>query len=94
MDELYAIEQEDDDAIDWIFGRVLDLMERGDFKGCDQLLQEVDLDRLSPTLMVAFLSITLWASLDYRPTFYNEVEARLRRIEPEDRVKGLLRGLH
>jgi tetratricopeptide (TPR) repeat protein len=81
-------------AIDLVFERIDALLREGRFDSCDEVLRAVDTRRLSTSLMVAFLSITLAAKdeLKSRAALVDRIEARLGDVEPE-RLEGLLSGL-
>jgi hypothetical protein len=66
-------------AMDIVFRRINYLLNAGDFRACDDILAQVEVDRLSSTVLVGFLSITLSASrvLVARPLFFSRVRAKV-----------------
>ena len=68
------------EALDAVFQRMNALLTSGKFTVADKMLAQADVERLSPTLLVGFLSITLASSkfLIERPQFYAKVNARIR----------------
>lgn len=94
--DVYSLEhqQEREAAIDLVFDKIDELLREAAFDRCDEILQSVDVQRLSTSLMVAFLSITLAAKkeLSSRAALVGRIEARLGELEPH-RLEGLLVGL-
>jgi hypothetical protein len=60
------------DAIDYTISRIDDLLNDGSFHVCNGILRAADPEKLSDTLIVTFLGITLAAKskLTSRPAFY------------------------
>lgn len=83
-----------DDAIDILFQNVDELLTRGDFAGCDELLRVVDLNHLDTNLVVALLSITAGASahLRERGAVFARAKEVLLKLSPS-RADRLLDGL-
>jgi len=83
-----------DAAIDVLFEHVDELLVRGEYGRCDDLLETIDLSRLDTNLLVALLSVTKRASsdLEQRQHLVERVETRLRALAP-DRADRLLTGL-
>jgi tetratricopeptide (TPR) repeat protein len=94
--EVYSLvlEERREDATDLVFEKIDELLQGAEFDRCDEILRRLDVHRLSTSLMVAFLSITLAAKseLGARAALVDRIEARLREIEPS-RLEGLLTGL-
>ena len=83
-----------DAALDAVLKTFDDLFLAGKFDEANSFLMEIDVNRLSVSLMVGILTATLPAKtqLPSRPTFVATIEAALRQIEPQ-RVERLLIGL-
>lgn len=81
-------------AIDFVLGGVDELLRLRHYPKCDDVLQKVDLCRLSVEAMLALLMETFRAKavLPTREAFYRRVESRLREIAPVD-ADDLLTGL-
>jgi hypothetical protein len=81
-----------DRAFKYIFDEMDKLLRNGDFEVCNRRLETLDVQNLSPDLLVAFLTITLPAHehLLARPAFYARVEKRLADEPDKDK---LLSGL-
>ena len=79
-------------AIDVVFETVNTLLNDGKLAFCDKILLRADVGRLTSTLMVAFLSITLAAKgrLLARHSFYLRVRAALVADRGEARASSLL----
>lgn len=65
-----------DRALDIIYTEIDKLLRRGEFDICNRLLELLDVNNLSPSLLIAFLTITLPAHerLPARGEFYSRVE--------------------
>lgn len=87
--------QSDRKAIDVTFKYVNSLLLDGKFDVCDEILLRLDLRRLSPSLMIAFLTITAPAKdkLPNRPLFYSRVRQALQAKKREHATSRLLVGL-
>jgi hypothetical protein len=81
-----------DKAADILFDKVDDLLLAGDFKGCDSLLTQIDLDRLDVNLVVAALAITFAAKheLPSRTAFVTRSRTRLLKEFETRRVEALV----
>lgn len=84
----------DDKAIDLLFYTVDYYMRNGQFDLLDKLIQEIDLDKLSLSLMIGVLTITLPAKkqLLSREAIYDKIKEKIIQLDPE-RVDRLLVGL-
>lgn len=78
--------QSDRKAIDVTFKYVNTLLIEGRFDVCDEILLQLDLRKLSPALMIAFLTITAPAKdkLPNRPLFYSRVWQALQAKKGEN----------
>lgn len=81
-------------AIDALYRRVDIKLLAGDFSGVDAEMQAVNIEMLSTTMLLAWLSITSAARdvLGLRATLVNRIRSRLEQTEPA-RVEALLAGL-
>jgi hypothetical protein len=81
-------------AVDILFDLFDDLHLEGRFEESDALLESVDVDRLSTTLLVGVLSITHTARyhLPNRSKVVRKIEDRLTLLAP-DRVESLIKNL-
>lgn len=81
-------------AISLLFREVDERFHSGEFSLCNEELKEIDLKRLSPSLLVGLLSITLAAKekLPYRKELVQKIEDQLRFLCP-DRVDRMMKGL-
>jgi hypothetical protein len=80
-------------AIDVVFDCFNGLLERGHQATCNKILARVDVAKISSTLMVAFLSITLPAKnmgLWARPAFFKRAYSALVVNRGEEKTKRLL----
>lgn len=86
-------EGEIDQAMEILFDYVDDLMDRGDFAACDQLILSTDLTKLNTNLLVGLLSIlhVARAELKHYELILVAIEARLEVIAP-GRVDRLMSG--
>lgn len=70
--------------IDRIFDLVNDMCwaceASGDWTPLDDLLKEVDVDKTSSVILLAWLTCSSWArsKLSYRPTFFEKVNEKLK----------------
>jgi len=97
LNEIYQLDLDDktDAAIDVLFDHVDDLLSAGEFDQCDEVLKDLDPNRLSNALIVAVLSITKAAGghLPSRFHFAERSRASLsQRIGPL-RIEALLANL-
>ncbi len=77
----FSVAGDDDAALDFIFLHINRIITNGDFALCRKILLEVDETKLTPTLLVGFLSITFPSRAFVSPErniFFNNVYARLR----------------
>lgn len=83
-----------DRALDIIFSEIDKLFRKGDFDVCNRLLELLDIEHLSPNLLIAFLTITLPAHewLPARPNFYSRVEKRLANQPNRTKMLSGLKG--
>jgi len=98
LEEAYELDKEGKvhAALDVIYNKIDDMMWAGDkekdWSDIDEVLEAVDFDRVSPTMLVGFLTITLpfpvRASLKSRAAFYDKTVAVLG-----DRADAVLKGL-
>jgi hypothetical protein len=84
-----------DGATDTVFDRFDELLDRGDYAACDQILRRTDMEELDSNLMVAILVITLPAKghLAERDPLYRRVKRALMEDRGEDAAGELLQGL-
>lgn len=96
LNDMYALDADGncDDAIDILFEALDELLLAERYENCDAILQALDVDRMSATLLVGCISFTQLAArhLPSYPAFFAAVESRLRVLAP-DRVDRLLWGL-
>jgi hypothetical protein len=99
LDAAYLLSEADKtrDGLDHIFQKMNALLVAGEFRLASSILKQVDVERLSSTLSVGFLSITLVTSdfLPERPAFYARVRHKLvaeRGAEATDRLLGKYNG--
>lgn len=86
-------DNDDDRAMDILFDHVDDMFLEGKFIECDSILQSIDLDRLSSTMLVGVMSI-MHAARDKLPSHKNilsKIESRLKILCP-DRIDALMNG--
>ncbi len=90
---LAALGQDDEGGM-VIYDKMDELLFAGRYRDANAVLQSVELDKLTTLHQVAFLTITSGYrhALPYRPTYYREVEARVR-AELPDRADRILIGL-
>ena len=97
IDEIYRwIDAKDiDQATDILFQDIDNLLSSGEFDLCNELIQNIDLDRFDTNLLVGLLSITYAAhdKLPYRKQLYAKIEFIFNIYEP-DRINALLVGLN
>ena len=93
LEAVYALVKkgELDEAIDVLFYEVDELSN----PDCDEMLLQMDLDRLDVALLIGLLSITLVrkAKLSNRVETFRQVEERFMRDLDPERVVRLLQGL-
>jgi len=85
-------------AIDVVFNTIDDLLLAGEFDSVNQMLQdliEFGVERLSDTLIVAFLTITLAAKskLPARQPLFDKIEKHFEKTHSNEDVFKLLQGL-
>ena len=94
--DVYALcsQQNTDAAMDALFTGIDGLLTQQDYERCDALLQSIDLQRLSASLLVGVLAITLAAAqhLRQRQDVARRIANRLKELEPI-RAERLLDGL-
>lgn len=92
LQQLYSTQQIDD-AIDLLFDCVDNLLLRGDFDIVNQLIKDIEIEKLSTSLCVSVLSITLAASdkLPNRQSFFFSVEERLIAERGKEKAERILR---
>jgi hypothetical protein len=91
----FAKRGEEDEAIDVILEYINDLLVEGQFDSCDRILDEVDLARIPPVLMVSFLTITAAAKpkLKSRDRFFKVVQRLVAKQRGGKATARLLDGL-
>jgi hypothetical protein len=80
-------------AGDRIFDFVQGLLMKGDFGTCNDLLSAIDVARLRPPLMIAFLSLTLAAKDKLavsRDSYYSRVQEAMAIERGEEKTTRLL----
>lgn len=97
LDSVYSLAKQgkEDHAIDVIFEYVNSLLVQREFKSCDELLAEVNIEKIPPVLMVSFLTITAAAKpkLKNRDRFFKLVWGMVARQRGQDAADRLLDGL-
>jgi|GEM_PF-6252491 len=97
LEDVYSMcaRGEKEAAIDVVFDQIERLLSGGEFEKCDSVLRAVDLQRLSVSLILSLLSVTLSASkmLPYRRVLTARTEAFFGRNEGAERAARLLNGL-
>ena len=83
-----------DRALDIVFTEMDKLLRKGDFDLCNRILELLDVDNLSPNLLIAFLTITLRAHerLPARAILYSRVEERFSNRANKDKLLSGLKG--
>ncbi len=81
-------------TLDILFTNLDKLHIEGKFQESDEVIRSLNFEKLSVTLIVGILTITLPAKdkLNNRESFFNKAEAFFKETEPE-RAYNLLRGL-
>lgn len=96
LENIYSLVEgkKDDLAIDVLFNLVDDLLWAKKFDEVNDLIQQVEIDRLSNNLLVGLLSITSTVKdkLSERAFLVDRIETRFKATD-SDRVEGLIRGL-
>lgn len=95
LQQLYNLASGDfNETMDLLFAYIDDLLYKGRFADCDQLLEEVDLQYLNTYLIIGFLSTTRRATsvLKNRKSFVERARVRLTELAP-DRIERLMSGL-
>jgi hypothetical protein len=79
-------------ATDLIFEYIDDLLSKGMFAVCDEILRNVDVDKLPTSLMRSFLAITGVAKhrLSWRRPLYLKIERRMIRLKGEEKTKRII----
>jgi BioD-like phosphotransacetylase family protein len=83
-----------DDALDVLYKEVDSILEIHNFLGCEQMMSDVDLERLDETLLVGLLSVTLPAAahLSSRANLYTRIQSLVSQRMPRE-AEVLLAGL-
>ena len=83
------------DAMRFIYEYLYELRMDKDFDLCDRILEDIDEKALSPTLLVAVLTITapLKASLNHRATFYSRAKSAIEAVRGVEAAGQILIGL-
>jgi hypothetical protein len=92
----YFPEADSDEQIDRLYRAVDGMFDAGQFDEVERLLDIVDVTRLSITLALGYLTITLMplgVKNPARQRFAQRFRMHLDTIEPADRVDRLLQGL-
>lgn len=94
LDKVYLLSRLDkvDSATDLIFDYIDWLLRAGEFNTCNELLLRVDVEKLTTTLMLSFLTITAAAKskLGARSDMYQRVESRMTRLMDGDVTRHLI----
>ncbi len=97
LERVYALYRPEDwdAATDLVFDYVDELLVHSAFAEADRLLQEVQVDRLAPTVMRSFLTITYPARtrLPSWPLFLDLVQTEMRQQIGVERTENILRFL-
>lgn len=95
VQQFYDVDQDAvDKGIDVLFNHIDDAFLAGEFEYVNNILEQLDLERLCISLVLAVLTITKAARphLPYQVEFTRRARARLEVLAP-DRIEGLMRGL-
>jgi len=92
LDQVYLNTDQRDLCMDLIFDHINDLLLQGDFETCDEILEQLEIDKLSPCLMISFLTITVAArsKLKERNNLFHLMQ---QNIMQQNLPEGLLKGL-
>jgi hypothetical protein len=97
LEEVYRLNNEGtiEDATDLIFSTIDRLLCGNEFSAIDNILINIDIEKLSTSLMRSFLTIT-YAGKDHlknRDDFYNIVEVKMKELKGEEKTKKILKEL-
>ena len=94
LEGLYRLESSGNSrkAVDQLIDCVDDLLTNGKFDECDELLRQVDVAKISPTLIITFLGITRAAKekLRSRSLLCNRIKDKLVAEVGKERAERLL----
>ena len=97
LDRVYGLQSKGQarHAIDVVFQHMNRLLMEGRFEDCDEILSRVELRRIPPMIMAAFLTITAAArkELKNRPVFFENVRLLVEAERGPEDAKRLLVGL-
>jgi hypothetical protein len=97
LGEVYRLDASKDlgAATDRVYDHIEQLLYEGSFNVCDQILERVDVDRLSTALMRSFLTITAPASdeLKARNDLYARIKTAMIDRIGEEKTRRLLSRL-
>jgi len=81
--------------LDTIYDIVNDLFNEGQFESVDIIIKNLRIERLTTTIIIAWLTTTAWAKskLNNRKKFYNDCLALLSKRHDKIKVARLLKGL-
>ena len=84
-----------DEALDYMYRVFDENLLAGQFKLCNQILENAQVDKFNASVLLGFLVITVpWKlSLNERPKFYKRVEKKFRVDYPKEKTERLLKGL-
>lgn len=80
-------------SLDYIYTSILELRNEGKIEEINKILLQVDINKITPTIMLGLLTATAPIKSIERQNFYNIVESRLLLMYNKERVEGMLRGL-
>lgn len=94
LEGLYA-ESDVNKSLDYLFQHIDALYRIQDFQEVDRILYMIDLSKISITIMIGLLSITLLAhnKLALRQLVFEKVKDIISKTESPERVERLLSGL-
>jgi len=96
LEEIYSLvaANNPNEAIDTLFTYIETLLANGRFDACNELLKQVNINKLDTNLMIGFLAITLKAKdkLPARKQLSHNIQHWLQCHEPK-RNKSLMSGL-
>jgi hypothetical protein len=97
LDKVHRLDRAEDlqTATDQVYELFDRLLTEGSFETCDRMLKQVDVGKLSTSLMRSFLTITTAAKdkLQTRGDFFARVEREMIRQRGEETTKRLLSRL-
>lgn len=97
ISHLYKLDDDDDidNMLDFVYEFMDDNFTAGNFELCNQILEQVDVKKLSIHAHLALLTTSSWAKskLPYRETLYQSIYAELQEFMSVEKINRLLTGL-